>query len=428
MRRVLNRPRLLARAAVALGVMSLALAACGGNTANNQPSSNALSGTITFWHAYSADSQEVKTLNDVIIPGFKALHPGVDVKQVSVPYDQLHQKLVTSAVGGDTPDVLRSDIAWVSELAKLGLLEQLDKSMPDFQTLANTTFPGSLATNKYKGKYYGLPLDTNTRIQMYNSAALTAAGVSGPPSTFDDLKALGDKLSSKGIYAFADNGLSGWNVLPWIWSAGGDITNPDYTKSTGYLNSPASVAGVQLLFDLYSKKQLPGIVLGGTGGLSTSDGLATDKYATILDGPWMYPIFAGSHPDFKLQVAQVPAGPGGSVSVVGGEDVVVFKQSKNKALAEEFTRYLLSKEAQLAFVKVGQMSVLKDLDVTAVNATYAPFVQQLQTAKPRPPVPSWPKIDDLLQKKLQSAFKGEVTVQQALDQAAAEIDVLLAQD
>lgn len=425
MERVLTRRRLLAGAtAVAAG---LALAGCGGSAKPDSASATQLSGTITFWHAYSADSQEVKTLNDVIIPGFKKLHPGVDVKQVAIPYDQLHQKLITSAAGGEVPDVLRSDIAWVSELAKLGLLEPLDSAMPDFQTLAGKTFPGALATNKYKGKYYGLPLDTNTRVLMYNQSALDKAGVSAPPKTFADLTALGDKLSGTGVAAFADNGLSGWNVLPWIWSAGGDITDANYTKATGYLNSPASVAGVQLLYDLYSKKELPGIILGGTGGTPTSDGLATAKYATIMDGPWMYPIFASSYPNFKLQVSPVPAGPGGSISVVGGEDVTVFRQSKNKPLALEFTRYLLSQEAQLAMAKVGQMSVLKDLDVTSVNPTYAPFVEQLATAKPRPPVASWPKIDDLLQKKLQAAFQGQMTIQQALDQAAAEIDPLLAQ-
>ncbi len=422
--RLLTRRRLLAGAAAVAA--SALLAGCGGSKAASQSPAQ-LSGTITFWHAYSADSQEVKTLNDVIIPGFKKLHPGVDVKQVAIPYDQLHQKLITSAAGGEVPDVLRSDIAWVSELAKLGLLEPLDTAMPDFQALAHQTFPGALATNKYKGKYYGLPLDTNTRVLMYNQAALDKAGVTAPPKTFDDVKALGDKLAGTGVAAFADNGLSGWNVLPWIWSAGGDITDANYTKATGYLNSAASVAGVQLLFDLYSKKELPNIILGGTGGTPTSDGLATGKYATILDGPWMYPIFASAHPDFKLQVGPVPAGPGGSISVIGGEDVTVFRQSKNKPLALEFTRYLLSQEAQLAMAKVGQMSVLKDLDVTSVNPNYAPFVTQLKNAKPRPPVPAWPKIDDLLQKKLQAAFQGQMTVQQALDKAAAEIDPLLAQ-
>lgn len=415
---------MLASASLAV-VASLGLAACGDDAP--PVNSTTLSGTITFWHAYSADSQEVKTLRDVIIPGFKAKHPGTDVKDVAIPYDQLHQKMLTAAAGSDLPDVMRSDIIWVPELAKLGLLEQLDAAMPDFQTVAAKVFPGTLETNKYKGKYYGLPLDTNTRVQMYNAQVLSAAGVTAAPKTFDELKALATKLAGKGAFAFADNGLSGWNVLPWIWSAGGDITDKDYTKASGYLNSAASVAGVQLLFDLYKSEQMPGIVLGGTGGIPTSDGLATGKYATILDGPWMYPIFAGAHPTFKLQVAAVPAGSGGSVSVVGGEDVVVFKQSKNKALALEFTRYLLSDEAQLAFAKIGQMSVLSGLDVISVNANFAPFVEQLKTAKPRPPVPTWPKIDDLLQKKLQAAFKGDLTVAQALDQAAAEIDTLLAQ-
>jgi multiple sugar transport system substrate-binding protein len=420
-----TRRRLLATAALAVAT-AMALAACG-DDATPTNNNTALSGTITFWHAYSADSQEVKTLETVIIPAFKAKHPGTDVKEVAVPYDQLHQKLLTAAAGSDLPDVVRSDIAWVPEFSKLGLLEQLDASMPDFQQFASKVFPGTLATNKYKGKYFGLPLDTNTRVQMYSEAALTKAGVTAAPKTFDDLKTLGDKLNGTGVFAFADNGLSGWNVLPWIWSAGGDITDKDYTKATGYLNSPASVSGVQMLFDLYKKQEMPNIVLGGTGGTPTSDGLATAKYATILDGPWMYPIFAGAHPDFKLQVAPVPAGPGGSVSVVGGEDVVVVKQSKNKALALEFTRYLLSDEAQLAFAKVGQMSVLQNLDVVSVNPNYRAFVEQLKTARPRPVVPSWPKIDDLLQKKLQSAFKGDLTVQAALDQAATEIDTLLAQ-
>jgi len=419
MQSALSRRRLGA-AALAVAVAAT-LAACG----EDAPTTGPVTGSITFWHAYSADSKEVKQLREVVIPGFEAKHPGTDVTDVSIPYDDLHQKLITAAAGGSLPDVVRSDIGWVPELAKLGVLEQLDKAMPDYSTLAGKVFPGTLATNKYKGGFYGLPLDTNTRVQMFNADALAKAGLNTPPKTFDEVRALGDKLAGSNVAAFADGGLGGWNVLPWIWSAGGDITDADYTKSTGYLNSPASLAGVQLLFDLFQKNQLGKGVLGGTGSVPTDQGLAKGQYATILDGPWMYPIFASSFPDFKLQVAPVPAGPGGSVSVVGGEDVVVMKSSANKALALEFTRYLLSDEAQLAMAKVGQMSVLKDLDVTKVDANYGPFVEQLKTAKPRPVVPAWPKIDDLLQKKLQAAFRGETTLQQALDSAAAEIDKLL---
>lgn len=422
MRTALSRRRLLAA-----GVATVALAglsACGDDP---KPAADGpLSGKVTFWHAYSADSKEVKALREVIIPGFKAKHPGTDVTEVAVPYDDLHQKLITAAAGGTLPDVVRSDIGWVPELAKLGVLERLDAAMPDFQTFADKVFPGTLTTNRYKGGYYGLPLDTNTRVLMYNADTLTKAGVATPPKTFDELKALGDRLAGSKTAAFADNGLSGWNVLPWIWSAGGDITDAEYTKATGYLNSPQSLAGVQLLFDLYGKGQLGKGVLGGTGATPNDQGLVKGQYATIMDGPWMFPIFASAFPEFKLQTSPVPAGPGGSVSVVGGEDVVVMKSSENKALALEFTRYLLSDEAQLAMAKVGQMSVLKNLDVVSVDPNYAPFVAQLANAKPRPVVPAWPKIDDLLQKKLQAAFRGETTLQAALDSAAAEIDKLLA--
>ena len=59
--------------------------------------------------------------------------------------------------------------------------------MDDFQTLADATYPGSLSTNLYKGKYYGLPLDTNTRVLVTSQAALDAAGMSAPPATFDEL-------------------------------------------------------------------------------------------------------------------------------------------------------------------------------------------------------------------------------------------------
>src|SRR5687767_4776011 len=72
-----------------------------------------VSGTVSFWHAYSADSPEVQTLEDVLIPRFEELHPDVDVESVPVPYDELHQKLVTAVAGGQLPDLVRSDIIWV---------------------------------------------------------------------------------------------------------------------------------------------------------------------------------------------------------------------------------------------------------------------------------------------------------------------------
>ncbi len=357
-----------------------------------------ISGTVTFWHAYSADSPEVQTLEDVLIPRFEEMYPDVDVESVPVPYDDLHQKLVTAVAGGQLPDLVRSDIIWVPELADLGVLVPLDEEMPDFQAFADQMFPGPLATNAWQDHYYGLPLDTNTRVLMYNADALAAGGLDAPPATFDELRAAADALADADVFTFADNSTSGWNVLPWIWSAGGAVTDDAVTTATGYLNSPESVAGVQLLVDLYAAGAIPDIILGDEGGTPTSEGLATGSYATILDGPWMFPIFADQFPDFELQTALVPAGPGGSISVVGGESVVLTQGSDNKAAAAEFMRFLLSEESQLAMAEVGQMPVLTSVgeQLTAIHDYYAIFVEQLATARPRTPTPAWPRIDDVL--------------------------------
>jgi len=413
---------------------SISIAGCSADTGSPSSSTTAagntgdISGTVTYWHAYSADSPEVSTLEGTIIPAFEKLHPGVTVKDVPIPYDELHQKLITAAAGEQLPDLVRADIGWVPELANLGVLEPLGTSMSDFQSYADQVYPGTLATNLWKGTYYGLPLDTNTRVMMFDQSFFDKAGVT-VPTTVDQLMAAAPALKKAGAYAFADNGAGGWNMLPWIWSAGGDITDPGVTVATGYLNSAASVTGIQNLVDMYNGGYMPDIILGDSGGLATSDGLATDKYATILDGPWMYPIFAGQYPDFTVGASQVPAGPGGSVSVVGGEDIVMTQSSTNKEAATEFLRYLLSADSQLAMAKVGQMPVLSNLgsQLTAINAYYAPFVEQLKTAKPRPATPAWSQIDSILQDEIRAAIRGDKTVQEALDSAASQSDALLAQ-
>jgi multiple sugar transport system substrate-binding protein len=384
--------------------------------------------TVTYWHAYSADSPEATTLNNTVIPAFEKTHPKIKVKAVAFPYDQLHQKLLTSTAGGTLPCLVRSDIIWVPELAQLGAITALDDVMKDYSTIAAKTYDGALATNVWKGKHYGLPLDTNTRVLMYNAKTLAKAGIQTPPSTFEDVRADAAKLKGTGDFIFADNGTSGWNLFPWIWSAGGDVTDAKMTTATGYLNSAKSVAAVQLLVDLKKEGQLPDIIMGGKGGVETAVGLPQGKYASMLDGPWMFPIFQKQNPTFDLKTAPMPDGGGGSVSVVGGEDLVMTSSCANKDQAAEFSRYMLSDEAQTAMAKVGQMPVLKDLGnkLTDIQPYYGVFAQQLQTARPRLPHPKYPKIEEIISTEVQKAFKGDETVQQALDAAARQIDPLLA--
>jgi multiple sugar transport system substrate-binding protein len=424
-------PTLLAVAALA----TLTLSACG--SSNSGDNTNGSSGTsskpitLTFWGTYGngGNSAQTDMLQKTVIPAFEAANPGIKIQYVDMPYDSLLQKLTTGAAAGQLPDLVRADIGWVPKFGALKVFEPLDQTMSNFQSLADDTYTGSLATNKFGDHYYGLPLDTNTRVLISNSDALKKAGIANPPATFDELKADAPKLAKQGVSVFADSGLQGWNVYPWIWSAGGSVTNEDQTKATGYLNSPQSVAGVQMLVDLYKEGAIPNLIIGNKGATQTSDGLPKAKYATILDGPWMADIWKGQYKDFQPVYSPMPSGEGGSVSVVGGEDIAMTTSAKNKEAAEKFIAFTQTADFQINMAKTGQMSVVKSLDgqEAAAVPAFAPFIKQLATAKPRPSVPQAPAIDTALADELTKAFEGKESVQDALDHAAATIDPLLTQ-
>ena len=75
----------------------------------------------------------------------------------------------------------------------------------------------------------------------------------------------------------------------------------------------------------------------------------------------------------------------------------------------------------------GQMSVLKTSAnwETKINPYYATYLKQIATAKPRTPTPKYTQIDTVLQTEVTKAFKGQESVQDALTNAAKQIDGLL---
>lgn len=73
---------------------------------------------ITFWHGYNEDSGEADLLVNTLIPQFEAEHPDIKVTAVSVPYDSFLTKLIAAISAGSAPDLFRSDIIWVPQLAE----------------------------------------------------------------------------------------------------------------------------------------------------------------------------------------------------------------------------------------------------------------------------------------------------------------------
>jgi multiple sugar transport system substrate-binding protein len=56
---------------------------------------------------------------------------------------------------------------------------------------------------------------------------------------------------------------------------------------------------------------------------------------------------------------------------------------------------------------------------------YGVYLEQLQTAKARTPHPAWTRIEEVMQLAFQRVVAGDVTAQEAFDEAAQLVDALL---
>lgn len=423
--------------------LMLAVGACGSPSAPAAPAASdssgaaasagdaaadELSGEVSFWTAYNTVSPENETLVNEIIPAFQALHPNVTVTALALPYDELRTKLLTSVAGGLTPDLVRADIIWVPEFADMGALAKLDELIPDFDAYKEQFYPGPLATNFYQGNYYGLPLDTNTRVLIYNQTLFDEAGIDAAPATIEEFEAACAKIDALGkedVNCYAEGGTDPWNTLPWIWSNGGALTNEDFTVASGFINGEGTVGAAEMLKRWLDDGTMSQSILGG--GTPTSEAIANGQVAMIIDGPWMPPIFAAQFPDFQSGMSLIPAGAGGTSSVVGGENIVLFEASENKDAALAFLQFMLEEEQQIAMGKTGQMPVLRSLTGnTELPAHFGIFMEQLATAQPRTPSPQWQKIVEATSNAFQYVLRGEKDAQTALDEAAVIVDGLLA--
>lgn len=379
--------------------------------------------TLEFWHTYS-DTEE-KIFNEQVIPLFEKQYPNIKIQSTRMPYEGLKQQVIAGAAGDAAPDLMRMDIIWVPEFAKLGALMPVsDKD--GFNELKPQLYEGPLATNIYDGKYYGLPLNTNTKVAIYNKELLAQAGLTEAPKTFDELIEASRTLKADGKYGIGIGGTSAWGLLPYFWTLGGSVTDENYTTATGYINSPESIAALEKIIELNNEGLVAPSIIGGEPG--TWDGIKSD-YLMIDDGPWFYSILGEEALNLTVS-STLPAGDGGSTSVVGGENVVIFNSTKHPEEAWTFMQFLMTEEPQKLMAQTG----LIPTNINAANSEEVlsvPFIksyiEQLETAKPRTPHPSWGRIEESINLAFEKAVRGEVSAKEALDTAAQEIDSFLQQ-
>jgi len=380
---------------------------------------------VTFWNAYNSVT-ETPVMNGIVIPAFEAAHPGIKVVDDTLPYNGMLQKFIAASAAGHPPSLMRSDIAWVPQLASEGVLLKTS-AQPWFAKMKKAAFPGPLSTNFYKGSYYGIPLDTNTQVLFWNKADFAAAGLT-PPTTYAQLISDAQTLTvpSKGQHGLGVDSTDIWNVGPLVWPTGANFTNKSWTKATGYMDSSTMIAAVQELVTLDTTGVIGSDMVGGSGAISGETGFPTGQYAMYLDGPWATNTYKQANFTGYGTVID-PPGPGGSGSVVGGEDLVIAKHAPNMAATIKFVKFLQSPFSQLAMVAAGQMTAYKTYAASEikVNPALAIFAKQLLTARARPVTQGYAALDTAFSNELQLMLAGKITVTAGLQAAAQAANAAL---
>jgi multiple sugar transport system substrate-binding protein len=133
------------------------------------------------------------------------------------------------------------------------------------------------------------------------------------------------------------------------------VSSPDGTKTSGYLDSPATVAAIQYYVDLYNKyKVSPSQADMGTT-FKGVDLFQTGKAAMSLTGIWPEAGYA-KDPNFHFGVVGLPQGKA-RANQVCWSGLGLYRGSKNPDQAWLFLRYIGGQAGQTGFAANGLPSM-----------------------------------------------------------------------
>lgn len=374
---------------------------------------------------------------------FEKLHPGVKINLLGFPSDVLYQKILLSKAGGTRPDIMQTDEIWLGQMAEQGFATNLDSYYAKWK--GKSDIPASyLASSRWKGHYYGVWLNTDVRLLLWNKAIFAKAGLNPntPPKTWAQLISMSKQIVQKvpGVWGVGfpasavEDTADRW--YPLLWMAGGDVLNKSLTKAT--FNSPAGVRALQFLSDLVNKyKVTPKDVLTQNGS-DVETAVDSGTYAMqLVDAGSGYGDFkdASTPAAFtaKFGDALPPLCPGCKpASGSGGWHLIINNASKYKDLAFQYITMVTDGQNAVPFdvakgVMPLRLSVLKKYKNGLPGyPAFAVSAAAVKVTHFAPQVPQYPKMVELIYTAIQKAISGQATAKQALDQAATAANKLLA--
>ena len=352
-----------------------------------------------------------------IIDKWNAEHPDeqVTLSELAGEADDQRDTLVQSLqAGGDDYDVMALDVVWTADFAANQWLQPLEG---DFAVDTSGLLPATVESATYGDKLVALPQNTNGQLLFRNTDVIEEA-----PDTFEDIRsacaALEGDTDCLTTQLKQYEGLT-VNSLGFINGWGGEVLD-DSGQPT--VESDEAKAGLQALVDAYADGTISQSSTAATEE-ETNLAFTEGKTAFAINWPYMYTNAEEAGLNFEVQPLVGKDGVG--VSTLGGYNNGINVNSKHKATALDFIKFVINEENQLSLAENSFPPVLASIYDDAELVKEHPYLpalkESLENAKPRPVSPFYPAISKAIQDNAYAALTSGKSVDDATKDMASAI-------
>lgn len=365
-----------------------------------------------------------------LIAEYEAQNPDVRVRWVDVPWADMQSKILTAVTAGTAPDVVNLNPDFAAQLASKNAWLPLDGVVTEGDK--QVYLPNIWQANSLDGKSFGIPWYLTTNVTFYNQAILDEAGIE-PPTTYAELAEVAQQVKEQtGKYAYFTTFVpeDSADVLQSFVQMGVELVDD---QGQAAFNTPEGKAVFQYWTDLYRNDLLPKEVLT-QGHRRAIELYQAGEVALLSTGAEFFPTIEANAHDIASVTGSVPqiTGETGKQNVAVMNLVIPAATDAPEA-AVDFALFLTNDVNQLSFAQAANVlpstkAALTDEyftaaagDVQGVEKARAVSATQMDQAEVL--IPAMDGIKDLqaiIYDNLQAAMLGQKTVDEAIEDAAAE--------
>ncbi len=176
-----------------------------GQTQDNQEETEKIVLSLTWW-----GNQARNDLTQKAIALYMENNPHIEIKPEFTDWSGYWDKLSTMASGGNLPDIIQQDYAYINQYQRSNQLANLSEFI-DSGVIDISKIPESvIQSGSIDGNCYGISLGSNAPMMVYDKAIVEEAGVEMPMQpTLDEIYEIGQIIYEKtGVQTYFDGGLN----------------------------------------------------------------------------------------------------------------------------------------------------------------------------------------------------------------------------